>query len=129
MDPTASHPLLTQAPNCLACGSQTNRHVTHWDNANGNAYRPYFKCKTSACKKFACFGDMRGIHANNPACDCGLPSRFQLGMKDETFPGALHWRCAVGGCHYFQRYCDPEGVVPCFPRRRYEADQMIKIGL
>lgn len=126
-DPRAPHPLLTRPPNCLDCGSRTDRHITVYSNANGNAHRPYYKC--GKCRAFACFGDLRGIHPSNPACGCGLRSRFQVGMHGGSYPGALHWRCAVGGCGFFQYHRGEEGEVLCFPPRRYGAEEMIGMGL
>lgn len=127
MDPRSPHPNLTQPPNCLVCGSQTKHHITVHTNKNGNADRPYYKC--GKCRVFACFGDKRGVHADNPACGCGLPSRFQVGLNGGSFPGALHWRCAVGGCTFFEYYCDKEGNVLCLTPGIYGANEMIKMGL
>lgn len=55
---------------------------------------------------------MRGIHLENPACDCpgNLLSRLQLAGQDKVvMPYALHYRCAIGGCSYFSYVTNQEG--------------------
>jgi hypothetical protein len=67
----------------------------------GNGGRPYFVCRT--CNDFVCFGDMRGIHDENPPCDCdSIPlSRRGVDRNRKTF-----YNCALGKCGYFAQEDD-----------------------
>ncbi|KAE8312772.1 hypothetical protein BDV41DRAFT_538684 [Aspergillus transmontanensis] len=103
MDPTSPHWAIRKAPRCLTCGSETRHRRTSRNNPNGNAGRPLYECTNSKCLKFSCFGDMRGVLMDNPACDCSslLHSRLQIAGRDRQYPRALHYTCAVGRCSYF----------------------------
>lgn len=77
-DPRRHHLRLGEASKCGRCdGATVGKRVTA-DNHNGNGGRPVIRC--GKCEKFCCFGDMRGVHADNPGCDCtGAPaSRRQV---------------------------------------------------
>jgi hypothetical protein len=41
-------------------------------NTKGNAGRRYYSCPEGC---FLGWGDMIGVHPNNPTCHCGMPSR------------------------------------------------------
>ncbi|RAK73136.1 uncharacterized protein BO72DRAFT_248397 [Aspergillus fijiensis CBS 313.89] len=107
--PTA--PQRPRPPPCRRCNAITSQYIVSENNENGNAGRPYYRCHH--CGTFACFADLRGVHPDNPACDCEgqLPCRLQVASQNDRrcFPGALFYTCAVGGCNYFQRLEDENG--------------------
>ena len=111
MDPESNHWAIRRPPTCLYCGLSTHRTRANPSNPNGNAHRPYYYCKY--CNEFSCFADMRGIHLENPICDCprSIPSRLQFAGQDKAIPRALHYRCAVGGCSYLSYLTDHQGHV------------------
>lgn len=93
------HDLQTLEPTCLFCNGSTRRFIVRYNNENGNAGRSYHKC--ADCGHFACFGDMRGVHAGNVKCGCNRPSRLQAAGRTAQVPGALHFTCAAGRCKFF----------------------------
>lgn len=118
---------IVSPPRCLACAKFTHRRTTIRID-QGDDGRLYYICP--ACRKFSCFGDARGIHLQNPACDCSNHqlSRVQVaGEKDnQVIPRALHFRCAVGGCDYM---VDDSGRVITLPRDILPRRMMIEAGL
>lgn len=60
------------------------------------------------------FADERGIHADNPLCDSDMPSRRQLGMRDEAIGGTFFYKCARDGCGFWTgaEPSDPIKVMP-----------------
>ena len=130
MDPHAHHPLLRQAPYCLACKRTTDPSVAVAWNYNGNGGRPIYRCVY--CHNFSCFGDMRGIHLENPVCDCPERplSRAQVaGDRDrQVIRRAVHYRCAVGRCKYFEYMREQNGEVVTLWSGRLNAREMTEIG-
>ncbi|RAL16625.1 uncharacterized protein BO97DRAFT_309144, partial [Aspergillus homomorphus CBS 101889] len=98
-------------PLCRDCDAPTTLYTVSETNENGNAGRPYYRC--DQCGSFTCFADMRGVHPENPACDCdgNFSCRLQVaGRNDRSLrPGALFYTCAVGQCRFFQRVEDENG--------------------
>lgn len=95
---------LSAPPLCLDCNHITQRRQVKPTNRNGNAGRWFYVC--THCKSIATeedkmhvgwstWDDERGLHASNPLCDCGRPSRF-----DRTRHRELFWTCASGSCRY-----------------------------
>lgn len=72
------HPRLDEASTCGKYGGATVEERVSEDNYNGNGGRPVIRC--GPCGKFYCFGDIRGVHADNPGCDYagGPASRRQV---------------------------------------------------
>jgi hypothetical protein len=129
-NPVAEHPLLHSAPQCRRCGVTTHKSTVLPWNENGNGDRPMFKC--GKCKRFSCFGDMRGIHADHPKCKCKEPQASRMivaGRKDtQVIPRALYLQCAVGGCDFFG-YVVHEGEPVVLWDRALSTKEMIEIGL
>ncbi|KAK3067296.1 hypothetical protein LTR53_015920 [Teratosphaeriaceae sp. CCFEE 6253] len=142
MTPQSHHPDIVTPPLCLCCGQATVYAIAQADNPNGNAGRPYYACDHPG--GFLCFADMRGIHVDNPTCDCParssdsiqregfLLSRMQVAGTDgrQTIARSVHFTCAVGGCEFY-RYMqdDQDGHVVTLPNMRLDAAHMIAIGL
>ncbi|KAG8666665.1 hypothetical protein FPOAC1_011475 [Fusarium poae] len=101
----AEAPLLP--PPCFQCNSPSRRYVTRSSNLNGNASRPYYKC--IKCPKFLCFADQRGNVTNNPPCQCGKSSKFQVAGWTNRQPGGLHLVCRMGACGYYSSVVDQNG--------------------
>ncbi|RDH20656.1 hypothetical protein M747DRAFT_31285 [Aspergillus niger ATCC 13496] len=124
MDPEASHWAIRSAPLCLSCRRPTTERTARRGNHLGHDGRPYFRCEP--CNRFSCFGDMRGIHLNNPVCYCEgyLFSRRQIAGWDsqQKVRGAIHYVCAVGKCDFFEYCRDNDGRIlhytnlPEYPR-------------
>lgn len=76
---------------------------------------------------------MRGIHLENPACDCPSLhlSRLQVaGEKDnQVTPRALHFTCAVGGCGYFDYMLGDNGEIVTLRRGTLQKQTMVAAGL
>lgn len=88
-----------------------------------------YKC--GRCDRFSCFGDVRGIHLENPVCDCAILSRAQVAGEEnaQKIARAVHYVCAVGGCEYFAYSADAEGEVMVLRSGRLSASEMVAIGL
>ncbi|KAI1822986.1 hypothetical protein F4861DRAFT_352381 [Xylaria intraflava] len=95
-----SMPLLEVSPKCGFCGAYSESAIVMWDNPNGNANRPYFKC--SKCKRFLVFRDWRGIDPENPVCCCGYISRRGVTGVKNAKPGRLFYTCVAGDCDFFE---------------------------
>lgn len=114
-NPRMRHPALQNPPRCLHCGRSTKKYPCSPFNKNGNCGRPYYACYS--CGEFACFGDMRGVLAENPACFCdhGMQlSRRAIAGADggETrIPRSKFYRCATGGCLYFDYMTDEHNRI------------------
>ncbi|PYI17873.1 hypothetical protein BO99DRAFT_462492 [Aspergillus violaceofuscus CBS 115571] len=111
---TATAPPAPPRPRPLPCcrgNAITSQYTVSETNENGNAGRPYYRC--DHCGSFACFADLRGVHPDNPPCDCEgqLPCRLQVASQNDRrcFPGVLFYTCAVGRCNYFSRVEDGDG--------------------
>jgi hypothetical protein len=111
---------------CSSCdrsGSNLRFFVTRRSNRNGNAGRPYVKC--GPCDKFIAFRDTRGIHHDDPHCDCNTPARLQVaGKSQKTTPRGLHYVCGTGRCDHYsiaedeaeEQYRLPEQVLEMLVR-------------
>ncbi|KAB8229416.1 uncharacterized protein BDW43DRAFT_288316 [Aspergillus alliaceus] len=114
-NPRAEHIALRKAPRCVYCGGRTEKEDCQPSNKNGNAYRPYYSC--SSCEEFACFGDMRGVLAENPTCYCDHGMQFsRRGIAGPDggrarFPRSIFYRCATGGCLFFEHMTDSHGRI------------------
>lgn len=105
------------APKCIECGRQCAYRVTNGDNPNGNAGRPYYKCRY--CGEFNGFVDDRGISPGNPRCDCGIPSRRQAAGEHKQVPRGLHYVCgSLDGrkCVFYERMMGNDGHQLSVPR-------------
>jgi hypothetical protein len=98
-------------------------------NRNGNADRPYKRCTAPGCYKFSNWCDNRGVYANNPACECGFPSRLGIaGREHPRHPRALHFECSHGGCDFWAKAVTQNGeraiandaFMDAFARLRFE---------
>lgn len=75
---------------------------------------------------------MRGIHLQNPACDCSelVLSRLQVaGQGGGKLARGMHFVCAVGRCEYFAYLQDENGRAYRLPRGRLTASGMEQKGL
>ena len=85
------------------------------------------------CNKFGCFGDLRGIHATNPACECpGVPfSRLQVAGNNgqQAMPRALYYTCPIGECEFFMYVVDEEGNVLLYTGTNLSAEYLASSGL
>lgn len=114
VEPWQKHFALRTAPHCLSCGKKTFRdRCVPW-NKNGNAFRPYYKCLQCG---FSCFGDMRGVLAENPTCDCGDGMQFSrrtIAGPDSgktKIPRSIFYQCAIGGCDFWQYMKNDQGAI------------------
>lgn len=114
--PERDHLAIRTPPRCLYCSSRTIlSYCLPW-NENGNGYRPYYHC--SYCPRFSCFGDMRGVLAENPTCFCdhGMQfSRRTVSGVDAEIPRSIIYQCATGGCFFFERMMNDEGSLLIYP--------------
>ena len=85
------------------------------------------------CGKFACFADMRGVHEDNPLCECpdGPPSRMQAAgeRNGQAVPRAVHFRCAIGRCDFFEYMDDDQGEIVVVGGGQLESEEMEARGL
>jgi hypothetical protein len=132
MDPHSPHFAIREPPSCLECGSSTIRKPVQ-SNITGNAGRPFYACANANCKEFSCFGDMRGVHSSNPACECPslLHSRLQLAGDDgrQYCPLSLFYRCAVGRCNFFRYLTNEQGQRLVYTGPILASSQMALMGL
>jgi len=99
--------------------------ITEPENPNGNDGRPYYLCVSSTCKKFVCFADMRGIHPDNPLCDCDQLSRLQFtNPRPGVYGRLVFFSCALGRCGWWMGTPDVVYVGP-----DYRATNMAQMGL
>ena len=131
MNTTALHRMLDRAPRCRFCGETTEKGTVSWQNENGNAGRPMYKC--TKCDEFACFGDTRGIHKGNPVCFCAgkMPSQAQVsGHKEGQWNSRIaHYRCASGECDFWECMIDDDGWVVTLPEGPLGAKDLKSMGL
>ena len=113
--PQMRHPALRNPPRCLHCGRRTKRALCSPHNENGNCYRPYYACYN--CGEFACFGDMRGVVAENPACFCDDGMQISrraiagVGSGETRIPWSKFYQCATGGCPFFGYMTDEHDQI------------------
>ena len=131
MDIHALHLKLKEPPQCWPCGAPTKQQVESPGNWNGNGDRPMYRC--DKCNKFVCFADARGVHPENPRCECPEQplSRAQLTGETENreIPRAVHYRCAMGMCSFFKYKKDDQGEVVTLHEGRLDAEELRKMGL
>lgn len=76
---------------------------------------------------------MRGIHLENPVCDCPerhLSRAQAAGEGDkQVIPRAVHYRCAKGGCNFFSYGVDEQGEVLVLVGGRLDAEEMEGAGV
>lgn len=125
-DPFRAHPDLKRAPRCRKCKGPTSKKKANPENVIGNGGRPFYRC--DRCEMFSCFGDMRGIHASNPKCNCSLRRRSRAVLNkqwDEIRGGrAAHFRCAVGECGF-----DKPGGLYRRRDERLRVQDVVRAGL
>jgi len=132
MDPQARHPGLSSAPLCRQCWTQTEQDYVQ-GTTKGNQRRPYYYCASPRCgRKFSCFRDMRGIHLENPACDCPeiILSRQPVAGAEERLriPRSIFFSCAVGRCDFFGYLINKEKEVIIFREPIWCGEEMARIG-
>lgn len=100
-NPLENHIAIRRPPHCLHCGGRTKERPCQQYNTNGYAYRPYSTCS-------ACFGDMRGVLAENPTCYCDDGMQFTRraiagpdGAGRVNIPRSIFYQCATGGVYVF----------------------------
>lgn len=94
-------------PICKSCGKTSSLLITWPRNQNGNAGRPYYKCKP--CDNFITFADDRGTKLDSPLCECGKPSRLQLNGRDRKPAFGLHCVCKYGACDFYRVIVGKDG--------------------
>ncbi|RAL06636.1 uncharacterized protein BO97DRAFT_22238 [Aspergillus homomorphus CBS 101889] len=113
--PEQPHVAIQTPPRCLQCGERTGIGFTLPSNENGNGYRPYYTC--SRCGRFSCFGDMRGVLAENPTCFCNDGMQFSRRVisgaegRRAGIPRSIFYHCATGGCHFFEYMTNDWGEI------------------
>jgi len=106
---------LSNAPMCRHCERYGVRLIVRPSNPNGNAGRPFYRCESIRCRQLEDEGwltwdDNIGVHASNPRCDCGIPSRRNYAGISSCVAGQMFWRCADCTCEY--RSYDESGMTP-----------------
>jgi len=131
MNEPALHLKRRQPPKCWSCGATTKQQVVAHENWNGNAGRSMYRC--SECDRFVCFADTRGIHLDNPRCNCPKQplSRAQVAgdTEKQEIPRAVHYRCAMGMCSFFEYKEDEEGEVVTLRQGRLNPEEVRVMGL
>ncbi|KAJ9666454.1 hypothetical protein H2201_003376 [Coniosporium apollinis] len=113
---------LPKPPPCRICrSSRTIKLTVHPSNPNGNASRQYYiclQCKSGSKSSSGHYGlnahevgwvswaDNRGIHKDNPRCNCGVVSRQDRAGVDSSRPGMGFWTCATGACGYYSEFAN-----------------------
>ena len=120
MDAKTWHSRLKKAPQCWRCNTAANLHVVSPDNWNGNGDRPMYRCDD--CNQFICFADTRGIHPENPRCECSDEplSRAQVAgdTEQQENPRAVYYTCVTKECSFLEYKTDDKGGVVTLPRGR-----------
>lgn len=98
-------------PICKSCAKKSSLLIVGPRNQNGNAGRPYYKCKP--CDNFITFADDRGTKLDGPLCDCREPSRLQLNGRDRTPAFGLHCVCKYGACDFYRAIVGKDGKQLC----------------
>lgn len=82
---------------CKKCGLEAVMQSTKPDNRNGNSGRPFLQCPQHGNIRWL---DKRGIHADNPICDCGRSSRRNVAGPEKG--RKLYFTCAEAECGFWQ---------------------------
>jgi hypothetical protein len=122
---------LIRAPECRYCGGASEQQIVSLGNWNGNGGRPWYRC--SDCHTFVCFADTRGIHPNNPRCDCPQRplSRAQVVGEGngQEIPRAVRFKCATGRCWFFKYKEDDQGEVVTLHDGPLDPKEVQEMGL
>lgn len=70
-----------EPPICFRCDGPSKKLITRTSNRNGNAGRPYYKCRF--CDEFLAFADDRGNDPANPLCYCGKSSKREVACREK----------------------------------------------
>ena len=85
------------------------------------------------CHRFICFADTRSIYSKKPVCECPEQplSRAQVAGEMETreILRAVHYRCAIGKCSFFEYKKDDQGEVVTLHEGRLDAEELRRMGL
>ncbi|KAK0639665.1 hypothetical protein B0T16DRAFT_247042 [Cercophora newfieldiana] len=93
---------------CCACNSSLIRtNTTSAWNRKGNRNRPYYSC--GDCDKFLGFADSNGNDANNPPCNCGIPSKMQIAGPEKPVSRGLHFVCSLATCKFYEPWTNEMG--------------------
>lgn len=118
-NPEQDHFAIQEPPRCLDCGDRTALLHCLQGNENGNGHRPYYTC--FGCGRFSCFGDMRGVLAENPTCFCNHGMQFSrraISGPDggrTGIPRSIFYQCATGGCYFFELMTNDQDEVLVYP--------------
>lgn len=122
---------LIRAPECRHCGGASEQQTVSHGNRIGNSGRTMYRC--GDCHKFICFADARGIHPDNPTCDCPQRpfSRAQVVGEGngQEIPHAVIFKCATGRCWFFKYKEDDQGEVVTLPDGPLDPDELQEMGL
>lgn len=97
-------PFFANPPVCPKCKEEASYGETKPQSKpeleKGNTGRPYYGCRTKACREFYCFDDNRGIHHENPLCFCGEPCRRIVNTDRSSTSDSLIlvFQCARAEC-------------------------------
>ncbi|RYP74831.1 hypothetical protein DL771_002752 [Monosporascus sp. 5C6A] len=75
--------------------------VCELSKSRRNAGREYYRC--FACGPddgFICWADTRGVHPDNPRCDCGHASREDITGLRSRQPDTVWYKCATDACGF-----------------------------
>jgi hypothetical protein len=99
-------PATSPGMRCKKCGSEGTNSITREGRRTGNGGRPFSRCEQHG---FIGWLDNRGIHADNPVCDCGRPSR--RGVAGPEKGRRIFLTCAEGRCEFYQQERRGDGEV------------------
>ena len=129
LDSQQDHVAIRKPPSCRFCGRSTTRFYCREGNRNGNANRLFYLCYPYG--QFACFGDMRGVLLENPACFCNGTMQFSrlcLAGLDTVIPRSLFYHCTTGGCDFFEYKREDNGEVSIY-HSDISPNYLARIGL
>lgn len=104
----------SRMPKCHACGkASVLEYASPLNTIHGG--RPYYICPWCpwGCR-WVCWADSKGLHEENPLCDCKEPSRLDIiGQSKPAKKERGFWTCKEGKCGYYSENRDGKpGVSP-----------------
>lgn len=82
---------------CKKCSPKGVTEIQKSGNHNENMGRPFLNCHEHG---FIRWLDERGVHANNPLCDCGWRSRRNVSGSHKG--RKVFFNCTEGKCRFWQ---------------------------
>lgn len=107
---------------CQKCSSEGVSQITKSSSRSGNAGRPFLRCSQHG---FIRWLDERGIHVDNPLCDCDRSSRRSVAGPEKG--RKVFFSCAAGECRFWQADQRVDGRDWCVDDNTIEI--LLRLGL